>query len=79
MRWIVEGRKRTRPIANAVACERARQPSDSMSQETQSTATEPFEIDLDEFMRLVNEGAPQRSNKDTADQARAAERLTDVP
>ena len=30
-----------------------------MSQETQSTATEAFDLDLDEFMRLINEGAPR--------------------
>ena len=33
--------------------------TESMSQETQATATEAFDLDLDEFMRLVNEGAPR--------------------
>ena len=34
-----------------------------MSQETASTVTEPFEIDLFEFLRVVNEGVSQESNE----------------
>ena len=30
-----------------------------MSQETQTTATEAVDFDLDEFIRLANEGAPR--------------------
>ena len=34
-----------------------------MSQETASTVTEPFEIELFDFLRVVNGGASQDSNE----------------
>ena len=42
---------------------RERHPRETMSQETESTATELSDLDLDEMLRWVDEGAPQKSNE----------------
>ena len=48
-----------------------------MSEETSSTVTGPFEIDLFEFLRVVNEGASQDSNELLQTECARARHLSD--